>query len=261
MTGGNSGIGLATVAALAAQGCKVACLDLADDATPTADSVLYVKCDITSEASVSAAVASIVETFGHIDILVNNAGVTDNLESVTDVSPATWHRVMAVNLNGPFHMMQACIPHMLKNDPKPAADAPPSFTWQGQQQPPRAPSKGVIINICSAASLHGAAAGAAYTASKHALLGLSRNTAWMYREHGLRVNAIMPGGVMTNMAKNSAGKVSMAGFQTLAPFLACQSPTLMMPDGIANAVLYLVGPGAEYISGAELAVDNAWDAA
>jgi NAD(P)-dependent dehydrogenase (short-subunit alcohol dehydrogenase family) len=261
VTGGNSGIGLATVLSFLQAGARVACLDLAESAVQSADNLHYEKCDVTSEDSVKVAVANIADKLGKIDILINNAGITDNLEAVADVSSSTWHQVMAVNTTGPFNMMQACIPHMLKNEPKAAPDAPPSFSWMGEQKPPLTPSKGVIINICSEASVHGACAGAAYTASKHALLGLSRNTAWMYREQGLRVNAILPGGVITNMSKNSAGKISPQGYQTLMPFLGCQNPTLMMPDAIANAVLFLAGSGAERISGAELTVDGGWNSA
>ena len=261
VTGGNSGIGLETVLKFLAGGAKVASLDLADSPTQPTENLHYVQCDVTSEDSVKAAIASIIQTLGKIDILVNNAGITDNLEPVAEVSAATWNRVMAVNLTGPFNLLQACIPHMLNNNPVAPPTAPPSFSPLGEQKPPKPPSKGAIINICSAASLHGAAAGAAYTASKHALLGLSRNTAWMYREQGIRVNAILPGGVLTNMSKNAGASISRTGYQTLMPFLGCQSQTILMPGAIADAVLFLAGPAAESVNGAELAVDGGWNAA
>lgn len=261
MTGGNGGIGLATISALAAKGAKVACLDITDSPAQSTDSVLYVKCDISSAESVVAAIDTVINAFGHIDILVNNAGVSDGLEKVADVSLDLWKRIMGVNINGPFHLMRSCIPHMLMNDPQASSDAPPSLSWRGEQLPPRSPSKGAIINICSTSSIHGAAAGAAYTASKHALLGLTRNTAWMYREQGIRVNAIMPGAVATPMSLNPTRTISPDGYQALQSFFSCQFPTFVPPNSIADAILFLAGPGAENITGAELAVDNAWSAA
>lgn len=199
--------------------------------------------------------------FGHIDILVNNAGVMDDMSRVADTTNEMWTKVIGVNVNGPFNMLRAVIPHLLKNDPQPAADAPPSITRFGKPGPPRVPSKGSIINICSTASFHGGAAGAAYTTSKHALLGLSRNTAWMYRKEGIRTNAIMPGGAATGIYQNSAVSLNPDGYAALQAYMGCHHDLVIMPDAIANAVLFLANPASENINGAELAVDDAWTAA
>jgi NAD(P)-dependent dehydrogenase (short-subunit alcohol dehydrogenase family) len=226
VTGGNSGLGLAIATSFLDSGAKVASLDLADEATSPRENLLYLKCDIAKEAPVKAAISKIVDALGHIDILVNNAGIFDYLQSVTDITAESWHRVIDVNVTGPFNMMHACIPLMLNNSREPASDAPPTTGSFGGQQGPRVPAKGVVINICSTASVHGAAAGAAYTTSKHALLGLTRNSAFMYRDQGLRVNAVLPGGTDTSMLKNLAGKIKEQNMKTLMPFLSCQPPTL-----------------------------------
>lgn len=128
--------------------------------------------------------------------------------------------------------MRACIPHFLKQD-----------------------SKGVIVNVGSVASVRGPAAGVAYTASKHALLGMSRNTAFVYAKEGIRCNAVFPGGTETNIMQNSAVQMDQNGLQALAPFHACMPGTLK-PAELANAILFLAtSPG---VNGAELAVDKGW---
>ncbi|KPI37858.1 3-oxoacyl-[acyl-carrier-protein] FabG [Cyphellophora attinorum] len=158
VTGGNSGIGAATVALLAAQGAQVANLDLADAPTnPNQDSVTYYQCDVSSNDAVVEIVDAIFTKFGHIDILINNAGVMDDFSPTASVTDAAWTKVLNINLNGPFHLIRAVIPYMLRNDPKPPANAAPSFNFRGEQGPPRTPSKGSIVNLCSTASKHGAA--------------------------------------------------------------------------------------------------------
>ena len=260
VTGGSSGIGAATVAIFAAQGAQVVNLDLNEPPTESSKSVQYIQCNTTSVDSVNAAINSVIDKLKRIDVLVNNAGVMDNMAKVADITDEAWSKVISINVNGPFHMMRAVIPHMLANKAEAAADAPPSINRMGQPGPPRAPSKGVIVNLCSTASFHGGAAGAAYTTSKHALLGLSRNTAWMYRNQGLRCNAVMPGGTATNIYQNSKVELNPAGFEALQPFMACQFEQIGGPDGVANAIVFLASSAAENINGAELAVDNAWTA-
>ena len=121
------------------------------------------------------------------------------------------------------------------------------------------PVKGSIVNVCSMASLGGGAAGAAYTTSKHALLGLSRSTAFMYRKDGIRCNAVFPGGVATNMMQNIQVTMDSVGYQSLAAFHACAPGAPMDPRDIANAVLFLAT--APSVNGAELAVDQGWSSA
>lgn len=156
----------------------------------------------------------------------------DTIERVGDISNKIWDRCFAVNVNGPMYLIRACIPHFLKQD-----------------------SKGAIVNVCSVASVRGPAAGVAYTASKHALLGLSRNTAWMYAKEGIRCSAVLPGGTETNIMQNSAVQMNQNGLQALAPYHGCMPGTLK-PAELANAILFLAT--APSVNGAELAVDKGW---
>jgi len=232
VTGGNSGIGAATVELLRKQGAKVAVLDIADSSCAASSNELYIKCNVASQQEVEDAIAKVVKDLGKLDVLVNCAGVMDGMEKVGDISNKTWERCFAVNVTGPMYLTRACIPHFLAQE-----------------------SKGVIINVCSVASVRGPAAGVAYTASKHALLGLSRNTAWMYAKDGIRCNAVLPGGTETEIMKTSGVQMDMNGYQVLAPFHGCM-PGSLKPAELANAILFLIT--APSVNGAELAVDKGW---
>jgi NAD(P)-dependent dehydrogenase (short-subunit alcohol dehydrogenase family) len=131
--------------------------------------------DIGDQAVAEALVDLAISTHGRIDVLVNNAGIMDHFQGVGELSNDVWRRVLATNLDGPMFMTRRALGYMLK---------------QGG---------GSIVNIASLSSFSGASAGAAYTASKHALLGLTRNTAWRYAKEGIRCNAICPGAVKTNI--------------------------------------------------------------
>jgi NAD(P)-dependent dehydrogenase (short-subunit alcohol dehydrogenase family) len=166
---------------------------------------------------------------------------------------------MAVNVNGPFYATRAVIPYFLKNTPVAGPNAPPSFSMAGEQLAPVPPSKGTIVNICSIASLGGGSAGTPYTVSKHALLGLTRSTAYMHQADGIRCNAVMPGATATNIAKNSAVQINPEGegFQRTRKFAALM-PVIRTPDVISSAVVWLAG--AEHVTGAEIVVDGGWRA-
>lgn len=118
-----------------------------------------------------------VEKCGKLDVLVNNAGIMDGFEAIGDISDERWEKVFAVNVNGPMYAMRKAVQVML-----------------GQE------SRGNIVNVASIGGTNGARAGAAYTASKHALVGMTENTGYMYAHEGIRCNAICPGGVKTEIA-------------------------------------------------------------
>ena len=147
---------------------------------------------------------------------------------------------------------------MLKNKPHPPANAPPAFTPRGEPTAPPAPSKGAIINICSVASLGGGSSGVPYTVSKHGLLGLTRSTAWMHRDDGIRCNAVLPGATMTNIYQNSKMEINPEGYAKCQAFQACMPQVLGSPDLVANAAVWLAG--SENVTGAELKVDGGWTA-
>lgn len=156
---------------------------------------------------------------------------------------------MGINFNGPANLMRHVIPHFL---------AKPGRV-EGEGHTTVLPKKGAIVNVCSEAAIRGSSAGAMYTASKHALLGLSRNTAWMYAKEGIRTNVVFPGGVATNIMANSGidprTQLDMVGFSTLQQAQALM-PAVTMPDDIARAIVFLAG--ADAVNGAELAVDHGW---
>jgi NAD(P)-dependent dehydrogenase (short-subunit alcohol dehydrogenase family) len=153
------------------------------------------------------------------------------------VDNETWRRVLSVNLDGPMFASRRAIPKMLE---------------QGG---------GTILNIASVAGVSGAAAGAAYTTSKHALIGLTLNTAWMYARRGIRCNAIAAGGVSTNIMQSiDQTKLDQAGLAALGPYHALM-PAQLEPIDIANLALFLVSDEARHISGAIVPADAGWLAA
>ena len=208
----------------------------------------------------------VIDTWGTIDVLCNVAGITDNLrmsnvtplvhmtdtsspERLTDTNNESLERIMGINFHGPLYLMRHVIPHFLA---KPGS-------VQGEGYSTVLPYKGSIVNVGSIASFKGAAAGALYTASKHALLGLSRNTSWMYNRDGIRTNIVFPGGVATNIMANSGFEgADPVGGALVAPAHAIM-PAVCMPDDIARAIVFLAGATAT--NGAELVVDQAWTVA
>jgi NAD(P)-dependent dehydrogenase (short-subunit alcohol dehydrogenase family) len=164
ITGAGSGIGLAMARRFAVESALVvagdwnaARLDAAVAGIRDAGGTIAgVHGDIADPANAEGLVDLAVSSHGHIDVLVNNAGVMDYMQGVGEVSDDIWRRVLSVNLDGPMFMMRRAVPRMV------------------------AQGGGSIINIASTAGIEGGAAGAAYTAAKHALVGLTRNTAWMY---------------------------------------------------------------------------------
>lgn len=242
ITGAGSGMGLATARLFIEQGARVVAADWHKDAVDAAvatigGGIVGVTANVAEEADCVAMIDKAVSEFGRIDILVNNAGVMDLFQSVADVDNATWRRVMSINVEGPLFAMRRAVPLMLK---------------QGS---------GAIVNIASVAGLGGGSAGAAYTASKHALIGLTRSTAFQYAKAGLRCNAIASGGVTTNIMQSvDQTRLDQAALGRLSPYHAL-NPGMLEPIDIANLVLYLASDEARYINGAIIPADMGWTSA
>ncbi|HWA18050.1 MAG TPA: glucose 1-dehydrogenase [Devosia sp.] len=242
ITGAGSGMGLAMARLFVAEGAKVVAADWHADAVEAAakdigGTIVGVKADVSDEAQCVAMIDRAVSEFGRIDILVNNAGVMDLFQSVADVSNDTWRRVLSVNLDGPMYAMRRAVPLMLK---------------QGHS---------AIVNIASVAGVGGGSAGAAYTASKHALIGLTRSTAYQYAKLGLRCNAIVSGGVNTNIMQSvDPSKLDQAALGRIGAYHAA-NPGMLEPIDIANAALFLASDEARYINGVALPADMGWRAA
>ncbi|MFD5163034.1 SDR family NAD(P)-dependent oxidoreductase [Streptomyces hawaiiensis] len=243
VTGAASGIGRATALRFAAEGARVVVADLnavgADGVVEAIEAAggraVAVPGDLSDGAVVEAVVSTAVGTFGGIDVLVNNAGVMDTMSAAADVTDAEWERVLRVNLTAPFLLTRAALPHMI------------------------AAGGGAIVNTASEASLRGSAAGTAYTVSKHGLLGLTRSLAVMYRDQGIRANAIAPGGTATGITADlridpQAHGPAVVGRHFVNMGRICE------PEEQAAAIVYLASDAASGINGVVLPVDDAWAA-
>lgn len=239
VTGAGSGMGRAMVKEFAARGARVAALGRSIDNTAESvrlagagDRTLAFKCDVTCEADVASTVETIIATWNRIDLLVNNAGVLDTYRPGHEVSLDEWNKVMAINSTGPFLTAKYAIPHMLK---------------QG---------KGGIINIASTSSFSAAGGGCAYTASKHAVLGLTRQLCFEYGAKGIRVNAICPGATATPMAipqdKLPTSPDMEAAVATVPARRWCQ------PEEIARMTAFLGSDEADYVHGSAYVIDGGW---
>lgn len=241
ITGASSGIGKAIAIAFAREGATSVVLDLHHMGVSEVVNFIVGEgnnawghvCDVGNAQAVREAIALIQAEVGAIDIMVNNAGIMDDFIPAADVDMQQWHHVMNVDLNGTFYCCHETLPGMLDRE------------------------KGVILNISSVGGLQGARAGAAYTAAKHAVVGLTKNIAFMYANKGVRCNAIAPGGVKTNigshMHPNAFGyERTISGSSTM--------PRLADPEEIASAALFLVSDEASFVNGEVLVADGGWTA-
>lgn len=236
VTGAASGIGQAVALRVAREGGRVIATDLSQERL---DELLheYPQLDLTAVAgdiSDPADVARMIEAAaGQLDGLVNNAGIMDDFTPVGEVSDGMWERVMRVNVTGTMLMSRAAIPLML------------------------AAGRGSIVNVTSEAGLRGSAAGAAYTASKHAVIGLTRNTAVMYGLDGIRCNAVAPGATITNI---QADFRSERGARRLGPLMQTVIPPPASAAQLAASISFLLSDDGSNINGVVLPSDGGWSA-
>ncbi len=237
VTGAGRGIGRRVALELAGRGYAVAVNDLREpeevlgELRDTGMEALSVPGDVSDEAAVGEMVGTIVERFGRIDVLVNNAGVSF-ITPAEETSLADWNRTLAVNLTGPFLMCREFGKVMLE---------------QGQ---------GSIVNISSVAGLLGVSDRAAYNASKHGLVGLTRTLAAEWGGRGVRVNAVCPGWVKTEMddEDQAGGGYTDADIEDRVPM-----GRFARPEDIARAVAFLADPEQSgFVNGHTLSVDGGW---
>ena len=243
VTGAARGIGLACTRWFLVHGYRVAMLDVDNAELLTASAklseptrLLTLHCNVASPAEVSAAVDSIVAAFGQIDALVNNAGIAI-FKPLLDHTYDEWRQVMSVNLDGAFLCTQACAPVMLKN----------MKTTGGC---------GVVVNIASISGLRASALRVAYGTSKAAIIHLTKQQAVELGNMGIRVNAVAPGPVETDMAKKVHSAAIRKDYADAIPLARYGTP-----EEIAEGVGFLCSPAASYINGQILAVDGGFDAA
>ncbi len=228
VTGGGSGIGLATARMLAARGAAVACLDL--DPSP-AEPLTAVTADVTDERSLRDAVDAVAGRLGGVDVLVNNAGIGAQ-GTVEDNSYEEWWRVLDVNLLGIVRSTRAALPYL------------------------RASARAAIVNTCSIAATAGLPARALYSASKGAALALTLAMAADHLDEGIRVNCVTPGTVDTPWVRRLLDAAADPDAELRA--LARRQPMgrLVTADEVAAAIAYLAGPLAGATTGTVLAVDG-----
>jgi NAD(P)-dependent dehydrogenase (short-subunit alcohol dehydrogenase family) len=238
ITGGASGIGECTARLFVQHGASVVLADIQDDLGarlcaelgPAASS--YVRCDVTSEEDVAAAVDHAVARFGKLDIMFNNAGIGGAAcHSIRDSTKEDFERVLAVNLVGPFlgtkHAARVMVPAR----------------------------QGCIIGTSSLASAVGGVASHAYTCAKRALVGLTENAATELGQHGIRVNCISPAAAATPLATGYVGLDGEAFEMAMESFANLKGVGLRVKD-IAAAVLFLASDDARYVSGHNLLIDG-----
>lgn len=241
ITGAASGMGLAMAQLFAEEGSKVVVADVNSDGVSAAVKTITDKggvaigvvCNVTKEEDIKNMIDTAVKSYGGVDVLVNNAGVLDDFMPAENASNELWNKVMNVNVNGPFFACRYVLPIMLK---------------QG---------KGVIINNASVGGLHGSRAGVAYTTSKHALVGMTKNIGFMYAKKGIRCNAIAPGGVNTNIGANM--NPNKMGYEALMSGIGA-NPRSAEPKELAEVALFLASDKSSFVNGTVLTADGGWTA-
>jgi|SRR5438094_4754860 len=237
VTGAAAGMGLATAQAFAEAGAAVALADFKGDAVKAAAEKLAadghkaigIRCDVSDDSQVAAMVDRTVAEFGRLDAAFNNAGVMAKIAPIADGSREEWDRVIGINLRGVWTCMKHELRHMER---------------QGS---------GAIVNNASVGALTGNPGIASYIASKHGVIGLTRTAALEYVKRGIRVNAVNPGLIDTQI-----GRDVFKGDEQVYSETAKNVPIgrAGKPEEIASAVLWLCSPGASYVVGHGLTVDG-----
>jgi NAD(P)-dependent dehydrogenase (short-subunit alcohol dehydrogenase family) len=234
VTGGGSGIGLATARRFAEEGASVVVVDVDDDAGGrAADEVTgtYVRCDVTDPEQVEAMVATAHETYGSVDVAFNNAGISPpDDDSILDTGLDAWRRVQEVNLTSVFLCCKAVLPYM------------------------REQRRGSIINTASFVAVMGAATSQiSYTASKGGVLAMSRELGVQFAREGIRVNALCPGPVDTPLLRELFAKDPERAARRLVHI-----PMGRFADAqeIANAVLFLASDESSFVTASTFLVDG-----
>jgi NAD(P)-dependent dehydrogenase (short-subunit alcohol dehydrogenase family) len=235
VTGAGSGIGRAIALRIASEGGRVVAADVAEDRVAAiveelGNGAVGVSGDVSQQADVDRIVDA---AEGRVDALANVAGIMDGFLPPHEVDDETWNRVLGVNLTGPMRLTRAVLPVML------------------------AAGRGAIVNVASEAALRASASGVAYTASKHAVIGLTRSTAVFYASSAIRCNAVCPGAVATNIEGAPRSEFAMG---ILGKHLGT-IPSVATADQLAAAVCWLASDDSANVNGAVLTSDGGWSAA
>ena len=239
VTGASSGMGRTIAQDFAKEGAKVIAvarreerlLELKDAMQDEAGAIIPFVADVSTEDANNAMIDLAVERFGKVDVLVNNAGIMDEFLPIAELDNDRMDRVLDLNLKGPMYAMRKAVQVMLTQE-----------------------SGGNIVNVASIGGTNGCRAGAVYTASKHALVGLTHNTAYMYAGNKIRCNVVCPGGVETEVAVNCSNP-SPHGIARVMSGLDKSIRTAQCSE-ISPMVLFLASDDASFITGADIKVDG-----
>lgn len=243
ITGAASGMGKAMAILFAQEGAKVVVADMngaaIDEAvteiTAAGGQAVGVVANVTKEEDIRSMIDKAVSKFGTLDVLVNNAGIMDNFVAAGNLTDELWNRVIDVNLTGPMRAIRYALPIMMQ---------------QG---------KGVIVNTASVGGLFGSRAGAAYTAAKHGVVGLTKNVGFQYAKSGIRCNGIAPGGVATNIG-TSITAPDPFGMAALNDGLKLARGDAADPSKIATVALFLASDDSSFLNGTIITADGGWTA-
>jgi NAD(P)-dependent dehydrogenase (short-subunit alcohol dehydrogenase family) len=242
VTGAASGMGKEIAILYAKEGAKVVASDINLDAAKTTVAEIEsnggiataLLVNVAKEEDIQKLIDTAVNTYGTLDILVNNAGIMDNFVPAADLTDELWERVFAINTTGPMRAIRKALP---------------IFTGQGS---------GVIVNIASTGGLMGSRAGAAYTAAKHAVIGLTKNVGFQYATLGVRCNAIAPGGINTNIAAAISNPHEFGMGRAIAGMNL--NPRVGEPEEIARVALFLASDDSSFVNGTVVIADAGWTA-
>jgi NAD(P)-dependent dehydrogenase (short-subunit alcohol dehydrogenase family) len=242
VTGAGSGMGKAIARLFAKEGAKVIVADMNMETVNAVVGAIItdggtakaLAANVTNENDVQSMVNTAVAVYGTLDILVNNAGIMDNFVPAAAMTDELWEKVFAVNVTGPMRLIRKSLPIFIEK------------------------KSGVIINIASAGGLLGSRAGAAYTASKHAVVGLTKNVGFQYAKLGIRCNAIAPGAVNTNIGKTLYHPDAFGMERAMAGMNL--NPRIGEPEEIARIALFLSSEDSSFINGTVITADSGWTA-
>lgn len=239
VTGSTKGIGKATAKLLAAEGAKVVVVGtteeaghaVVDEITAAGAEAFFQKTDVTSGTDLDALVSATLDQYGKIDVLINNAGIGGSLANLDQITDEEWNKVLATNLTAPFQLLKRVVPVMEKA------------------------GGGTVVNVASMASTGAGRGGIAYTTAKHGILGLTRQVSLDHGHSGIRINAVLPGPIDTQMI---ARILAMPQHPLNMKIKMSPSGRPGLPEEVAQAIAFLASDESSFIHGAALAVDGGY---